>query len=130
MSIANPAGHRRLIMQTELLIRRQVTADRGSVLVSTNDVLDVLKHYGDEPFTTRDIALILAQSRQEISFEQVEYSVRRAVAWLLKRGYVSQAADNPPRSQRRPPNWGTRYVRIEVMGPCDCGLLNKIFMRA
>ena len=117
-------------MPTEMLIRRQTTADRGKVLVSTHDVLTCLQSGNSGPFTTRDIALVLAQSRQELTLDQIEYSVRRAVAWLLTRGYVMRSGDNPPRTQRRAPNWATRYIRVEVMGPCDCDLLNKIFMRA
>ena len=119
-------------MQTtdQLLIRRVVTADRGKVLVSTHDVLTCLQSRDVDTFTTRDIALTLAQSRQELPLDQIEYSVRRAVAWLLKRGHVERAKDNPPRALRRAPNWATKYVLIEVKGPCDWDLWNKIFMRA
>ena len=118
-------------MPTEqILIRRVVTADRGKVLVSTHDVLTSLQSCNSETFTTRDIALILAQSRQELPLDQIEYSVRRAIAWLLTRGYVARSKDNPPRSLRRAPNWGTRYIKVEVMGPCDVAMLNNIFMRA
>lgn len=117
-------------MPNDLLIRRVVTADRGKVLVSTHDVLTFLQTFRGETFTTRDIAMSLAQSRQELALDQMEYAVRRAVAWLLTRGYVARSKDNPPRTLRKAPNWATRYVKVNVMRPCDVALLNKIFMRA
>ncbi len=115
---------------TELLIRREVTADRGKVFLSTHDVLVCIQALPQEAFTTREVALAIAQSNPRLPLGQLEHSVRRAIAWLLKRGYVIQAKGNPERARRRAPNWGMRYEAVEVMGPCDCALLNKIFMHA
>lgn len=111
------------------LIRREVTADRGQVFITTEDVLEALKFREDERFTTRDIALVLAQSRQDASQARVEYAVRAAVSWLVARGYIKRTKETVKRYTRNhEPYWATVYLKIERMGPCNCALLNRIFM--
>ena len=111
------------------LIRRKTTADRGKVLISTHEIIIAMKSRESDIFTTRDIAAGLAQSHPEIPADQLEYAVRRAVAWLLTRGYVETAKETEKRfTKAREPYWVAVYRRVDVMGECDCKLLNQIFM--
>ena len=107
-------------MPTEILIRRVVTADRGQKRVSTMDVLKCVKGM-DRAFTSREVAEAMNAD---------EYSVRRSISWLIRRGYVDKAPDNVPRQSRRAPYWGSRYVFIDrdSMCVCDVNMLNQIFL--
>ncbi len=113
------------------LIKRTVTADRGLVILTTQDVFEVIMNLSNPIFSTRDIADVVRDRVPGIRYDRLEYSVRQSVTWLVKRGYVEVSQDTVKRYTRaKAPYWAACYCRIERMGPCDVGLLNRIFMHA
>jgi hypothetical protein len=113
------------------LIRREVTADRGGPLVSTNDVLDCIKAFVEDRFTTREVAEALRAKHPGVGAPRLEYSARCAVGWLVARGYVQRTTETVRRLTRAgEPYPATVYLRIERGADCDVALLNQIFMRA
>ena len=107
----------------------QTKSDRGKVLISTHEILLAMRARDSDSFTTRDIAHALAGDHQDTPAAQIEYAVRRGVAWLMSRGYVVIAKETEKRYTRaREPYLVTVYRRVDVMGECDCKLLNRIFL--
>lgn len=112
------------------LIRRQVTADRANILVSTSDVLECIHGLGISTFTTRDIAEALASTRRGVDAYRLEYSVRTAVTWLCRRGYIHPTDETVKRYTAFKDKYSaTVYAMTERGEPCDVCLLNRIFLR-
>lgn len=112
------------------LIRRQVTADRGTaVLVTTHDVLQCIRGLSAKTFSTREVADALREAHPGTEYSRLEYAVRQSISWLVKRGYVEIADGTVKRYTQvtHAPYWCSVYVAVDRGEACDCALLNKIF---
>lgn len=115
-----------------VLIRREITADRGVKSVTTREVMDCIKSMPEMTFSTHDVVSAVRERYQDYSgvdFERLEYSVRQSISWLVKRGHIRTTSGTEKRFTRsHEPYWVTIYALVETSEPCDVGLLNRIFM--
>lgn len=113
-------------------IRREVTADRGVRAVTTREVLECIKEMPGETFSTYEVVEALREKYSRcshIDFERLEYSTRRAVAWLCKRGEIQTTKISVKRYTRsKKPYLITVYLRIDRGEPFDVEFFNRVFM--
>lgn len=74
------------------IIRNESTLDRPEFRVSTEQVIEVARLF-DQPFTSWDIAMVLAQKHRGVSSSRLERSVRACLSWLAVREIVYITGD-------------------------------------
>ena len=113
------------------LIRRQVTAYRGVKAVTTHEVLECIREMSSETFSTREVSDAVRDRFAKFSTidgPRLEYSVRQAVSWLVKRGHIAATKETVRRITRAgEPYDAALYRFVERGGPCDVAMLNQIF---
>lgn len=107
------------------LIKRQVTADRGKVLLTTLEVTAVINRLEGEPFTTRDISKQFAETWKNIDHARIEYSVRASIHWLIARGRVRRVGDILRTDTTCYPYMVTLYQSVPVSEPVDFATLYR-----
>jgi len=110
-----------------LLIRREVTADRGPLFVTTDEVLDAIKDIDAEEWTTRDVTDLLMLKRR-VEYKRLERAVRAAVNYLIARGQVEKSNKTIRLTAKNQDQYlVTCYALIKTYESADVALLNKIF---
>lgn len=114
-------------MTNTLLIRREVTADRGPLFVTTDEVLDAIKDIDAEEWTTRDVTDLLMLKRR-VEYKRLERAVRAAVNYLIARGQVEKSNKTIRLTAKNQDQYlVTCYALIKTYESADVALLNKIF---
>lgn len=114
-------------MTNTLLIRREVTADRGPLFVTTDEVLDAIKDIDAEEWTTRDVTDLLMLKRR-VEYKRMERAVRAAVNYLIARGQVEKSNKTIRLTAKNQDQYlVTCYALIKTYESADVALLNKIF---
>jgi len=109
------------------LIRREVTADRGTLFVTTDEVLDAIKDIDAEEWTTRDVTDLLMLKRR-VEYKRLERAVRAAVNYLIARGQVEKSNKTIRLTAKNQDQYlVTCYALIKTYESADVALLNKIF---
>lgn len=109
------------------LIRREVTADRGPLFVTTDEVLDAIKDIDAEEWTTRDVTDLLMLKRR-VEYKRLERAVRAAVNYLIARGQVEKSNKTIRLTAKNQDQYlVTCYALIKTYESADVALLNKIF---
>ena len=109
------------------LIRREVTADRGTLFVTTDEVLDAIKDIDAEEWTTRDVTDLLMLKRR-VEYKRMERAVRAAVNYLIARGQVEKSNKTIRLTAKNQDQYlVTCYALIKTYESADVALLNKIF---
>jgi len=110
-----------------LLISREVTADRGPLFVTTDEVLDAIKDIDAEEWTTRDVTDLLMLKRR-VEYKRLERAVRAAVNYLIARGQVEKSNKTIRLTAKNQDQYlVTCYALIKTYESADVALLNKIF---
>ena len=114
-------------MTNTLLISREVTADRGPLFVTTDEVLDAIKDIDAEEWTTRDVTDLLMLKRR-VEYKRLERAVRAAVNYLIARGQVEKSNKTIRLTAKNQDQYlVTCYALIKTYESADVALLNKIF---
>lgn len=116
------------MLKTPLLIRRQVTADRGPLFVTTDSVLEAIRDIDSACWTTRDVTDLLIK-RQRVEYKRLERAVRAAVSYLIERGVVEKIDRVVRLTEKNKDQYLiTRYALTKTYESADVALLNRIFM--
>lgn len=121
------------------LIRGEATSDRGVRAVTTMEVMTCIHSLPCQTFSTHEVVLAVRETfacHSGIDFARLEYSVRQAISWLVRRGKLKATDATVTRYTKgtHEKYFPTIYVLTEPVTndpaasePCDVVLLNRIF---
>ncbi len=110
------------------LIRREVTADRGPLFVTTDEVLDAIKDIDSKEWTTRDVTDLLVKTKR-VEYKRLERAVRASVNYLIERGVAEKTGEAVRLTEKNRDQYLVScYVLTKTYESADVALLNRIFM--
>ena len=84
------------------LIRREVTADRGPLHISTDEIYTAICNIKGESFTVREIANVIQRKRRGVHKQRIANAVKTGISWLVSRDLVEVSGSIRVRSRKQP----------------------------
>ena len=84
------------------LIRREVTADRGLLHISTDEIYTAICNIKGESFTVREIANAIHRKRRGVQKQRIANAAKTGVSWLVAREAVEVSGSIRVRSRKQP----------------------------
>ena len=84
------------------LICREVTADRGPLHISTDEIYTAICNIKGESFTVMEIANVIQRKRRGVQKQRIANAAKTGVSWLVAREAVEVSGSIRVRSRKQP----------------------------